>query len=298
VYVANVLNTEQTQLSTRYDLVKKYVEGETKEQRKARKALDKLAKQGQELGLYDIPYNANPLIKDKYYVLCLKHGTKYSSEYVNKLYNMVKRNCTLDIEFVCLTDNPKDINSNVKIIKLPAGIAGWWCKPYIFSNDLPLKGTILYMDLDVVIADNIDGLFTFGDNKWCTIRDFTRKMRPTWPKYNSSVIKFKSGQLDYLWKNFKKNQQSIQKTFYGDQDWLYDATHEDNPAQLYPDNWIQSWKWEVRQTRDLKYNMPRGQRQLRTIEHCEPPAGCCICVFHGDPNPENCEDPWVVKHWT
>ena len=41
----------------------------------------------------------------KNYLLCLKHGTKYGPEYVNKLYNMVKRNCSLDYEFVCLTDN-------------------------------------------------------------------------------------------------------------------------------------------------------------------------------------------------
>lgn len=291
-------NTEQTQLSTRHKLAKKYIEGETKQQRKQRKSLEKLTKLDQEAKMYDVSYNSNPLIKDKYYVLCLKHGTKYSSEYVNKLYSMVMRNCTLDIEFVCLTDNSTGINPNIKIIKLPGGIEGWWCKPYIFSNDLPIKGTVVYMDLDVVIADNIDALFTFGNDKWCTIRDFTRKMRPTWEKYNSSVIKFKTGQLAYLWQNFKENQMFIQRKFHGDQDWLYDQTYRDNPAQLYPDNWIQSWKWEIRKTRDLKYNLPKGQRRLRTIEYCEPPVGCCVCVFHGDPNPEHCEDPWVVKNWS
>jgi len=279
-------------------LAKKYVEGENKEQRKQRKALEKLAKLDQEMGLLDIPYNANPLLKDKYYVLCLKHGTKYSSEYVNKLYNMVKRNCTLDVEFVCLTDNPKDINPNVTILTLPDGIEGWWCKPYIFSNDLPLKGTVLYMDLDVVIARNIDHLFAFCPDDWCVIRDFTRKMRPSWQKYNSSIIRFKSGQLNHFWNDFKEDQTAIQRRFHGDQDWLYDvATRTKNPASLFPDNWILSWKWEIRNTRDFKPGGARGSRKLRTIEHVTPPNECCITVFHGEPNPENCEDPWVVNNW-
>lgn len=278
-------------------MVKKYIEGETKEQRKQRKALEKLAKLDQEQGRFDESYSDNPLIKDKYYVLCLKHGTKYSADYVNKLYNMIRRHCTVDIEFVCLTDNSTDINPDIKILRLPKNLSGWWCKPYMFSSDLPLKGTILYMDLDVVIAENIDKLFTYEVDNWCVIRDFTRKMRPTWPKYNSSVIRFKTGQLSYLWNDFKKSQNVIQRKFHGDQDWLYEVTHTDNPAKTFPDTWIQSWKWEIRRSKDLQYGMPRGRRKLRTVEHVKPPKDCCICVFHGDPNPDNCDDPWVVENW-
>jgi hypothetical protein len=274
-------------------MVKKYIEGETKEQRKA---LENLVNLDQELDLYDIPYNANPLIKDKYYVLCLKHGTKYSADYVNKLYSMVQRHCTLDVEFVCLTDNPNGINSNITVLKLPDYLQGWWCKPYMFSNDLPLKGTILYMDLDVVIANNIDQLFTYEPTKWCTIRDFTRIMRPQWKKYNSSVIRFQTGSLDYLWQSFKQNYTSIQRKYHGDQDWLYQETYESNPAVLYPDQWIMSWKWEIRKNKQLGRG-DRGERKLTTIENVVPVKDCCITVFHGDPNPHNCLDPWVVDNW-
>lgn len=278
-------------------MVKKYVDGESKEKRKQRKALEKLAKLDQESGRIDEPYNSNPLIKDKYYVLCLKHGTKYSADYVNKLYNMVMRNCTLDIEFVCLTDDISMLNPNIKTFILPEFLKGWWCKPYLFSNDLPLKGTILYMDLDVVIANNIDHLFTYESNHWCTIRDFTRKMRPNWDKYNSSVIRFKTGELSYLWTQFKENQKAIERKHHGDQDWLWEVTHIHNPAKLFPDEWIKSWKWEIRKSKDLRYGMPRGQRKLRIIENVIPDTNCCIAVFHGDPNPHNCEDPWVVDNW-
>mgnify|MGYP006132534673 FL=1 len=280
-------NTEQTQRYTRCKLIKKYIEGESKEQRKRRKALQKMAK-------LDQPTFTT---EEKYYIVCLKHGTLYSADYVNRLYNMVKRNCTLDYEFVCLTDEPKGIDSNVKILPLPGGIAGWWCKPYMFSKDLPLNGTVLYMDLDVVISSNIDKLITWQPNQWCTIRDFTRVMRPKWQKYNSSVVRFKTGDLDFVWTEYEKNKVEIQKRLHGDQDWLWEATRH-KQAMLYPDSWIQSWKWEVRKDKAFKPGGLRGRRTFNKIDNlAKPNIECSICVFHGDPNPEMVEDKWVVDNW-
>ena len=37
-------------------------------------------------------------------VLCMKWGTKYGPEYVNRLYGMVRRHLRGDFRFVCLTD--------------------------------------------------------------------------------------------------------------------------------------------------------------------------------------------------
>ena len=267
-----------------------------KEQRRREKALDKLAKLDQEIGRFEESYSDNPLIKDKNYILCLKHGTKYSADYVNKLYNMVQRHCTLDYEFVCLTENSKDLHPNIKVIPLPGHLSGWWCKPYMFSKDLPLKGIVLYIDLDVVISSNIDKLFTWQPNRWCTIRDFTRAMRPKWERYNSSIVKFKVGELHHVWENYNKDRIDIEKRLHGDQDWLWEATR-DQQAMLYPDSWILSWKWEVRKNRAYAAGGLRGHRKFKEIEHCKPRVECCICVFHGDPNPANCLDPWVVDNW-
>lgn len=233
----------------------------------------------------------------KYTLLCLKHGAKYGPEYVNKLYNMVKRHCTLDFDFVCLTENVNGLDPHIKTLPLPSELQGWWCKPYMYSADLPLNGTILYMDLDVVIANNIDQLFTYKPGKWCTIRDFTRAMRPKWQKYNSSVVRFEAGQLNAVWTGFKHDAKNIQRRLFGDQDWLYEATFRDNPAELYPDEWIRSWKWEIRKSREFAPGGRKGAREFKTIENVEPRKDCCVCVFHGDPNPSHCKDPWVIKNW-
>jgi len=231
------------------------------------------------------------------YILCLKHGTKYSSEYVNRLYNMCKRWCSLDFKFVCLTDNAEQLNSDIMILPIPSGLTGWWCKPYMYSKELPIQGTILYMDLDVVLSANIDKLITYQPNHWCTIRDFTRAMRPKWPRYNSSIIRFKTGELDFVWDKYIKEPKAIQSRFFGDQDYLYAETHQKKGAMLYPDSWVQSWKWEVRKSKVLELNKAKGTRKFREVENVVPRVECCVCVFHGDPNPHNCDDPWVKENW-
>ena len=72
------------------------------------------------------------------YVLCLKHGNKYSSQYVNVLYSMVKRNLTIPFKFVCLTDDPRGLDKDIQCLELPKELSGWWCKPYMYSANLPL----------------------------------------------------------------------------------------------------------------------------------------------------------------
>lgn len=242
------------------------------------------------------PVVSVPQTDSTHFVLCLKHGTKYSAEYVNKLYNMVQRNCGIAHEFVCLTDDAHGIDPRVKIIPLPGNLQGWWCKPYMYSKDLPINGTVLYMDLDVVIAGSIDKLFTYQPNHWCTIRDFTRALRPDWKRYNSSVVRFRTGELHHVWEDFQANQKDIQRRLHGDQDWLYEATRT-RQAMLYPDSWILSWKWEIRKSKEFDFHGTKGNRKFKHVESVRPRIECCITVFHGDPNPHNCADPWVIDNW-
>ena len=108
------------------------------------------------------------------YVVCLKYGTKYSAEYVNKLYNGVKRNLTIPFEFVCYTEDARGIDNGIRIEPIPLvpGVEGWWYKPMFFNPKLGLDGTILFFDLDVVVFRNIDNFFTYNPNQFCIIRDF------------------------------------------------------------------------------------------------------------------------------
>ena len=58
-----------------------------------------------------------------------------------------------------------------------------------------------------------------------------------------------------------------------------------------------SWKWEIRKNRQFATGGTKGNRKLAEIENVVPRPETCIAVFHGDPNPANCDDPWVVENW-
>ena len=97
----------------------------------------------------------------------MKWGTKYGSDYVNRLYNMVKRHTTVDFQMVCLTDRTDGIDPAVKCFPIPAlalpegAPERGWNKLSTFEPDLyGLTGNALFLDLDVVIVDNIDEFFT------------------------------------------------------------------------------------------------------------------------------------------
>ena len=100
-----------------------------------------------------------------YNFACVCYGDKYPVEYVQKLYNMVTRNTTLHINFFVFTDHVKMhkmIDGHINIREFPeTDLQGWWNKIQLFHPKVDLLGDTLYMDLDVVITDNIDCFFTY-----------------------------------------------------------------------------------------------------------------------------------------
>jgi len=89
-------------------------------------------------------------------VYSVKWGSRYSSDWVNKLYNMVSRNIKQEFTFYCLTEDPTGLSSNINIIELPEDndLEVWWNKMYLFKINSSNKK--IYFDLDVVIHDSIE----------------------------------------------------------------------------------------------------------------------------------------------
>ena len=114
-------------------------------------------------------------------VLCVRFGTRYGREYVERLRNMVSRHLTVPYEFFCLTDDQHPIDGVRSIVRPNEGYAkGWWHKVHMFDPGLGLCGRVLYFDLDVVIHQNIDKLVLGYDREFLGIRDFNRKFNPQW----------------------------------------------------------------------------------------------------------------------
>ena len=105
-----------------------------------------------------------------YNFACVCYGDKYPVEYVQKLYNMVTRNTTLHINFFVFTDHVKMQKmldgGRLYVKQFPEhDLEGWWNKMQLFHPSVDLPGTTLYMDLDVVITENIDCFFEIGEDK-------------------------------------------------------------------------------------------------------------------------------------
>lgn len=209
-------------------------------------------------------------------VACLKTGTFYGPEYVNKLYNMVKRNLTIPFRFTCITEDPKGISSAVEIIPLPYnGLSGWWNKVQIFREDVFKEGTVLFLDLDLVILKNIDRLFTYETGSFCIIKDFLRLFGDN-TKFNSSVFRFEAEQHHDIWHEYIKRKHSIETRCHGDQDWL--ELYKGTEFVTWPLEWCMSYKWEV--------------IKLNTL-----PEDCMIAVFHGKPKPSDVATQLVMNNW-
>lgn len=213
-------------------------------------------------------------------VVVVNWGTKYPPEYTHRIYNMVKRNTTRPFEFYVLTDQVH-LYPDYKTIDISKyKLTSWWTKLLLFRDDVLPTGEYLYLDLDVVLVDNIDCFFdhpSFGIS-----RDFIRPDNGITggKEYNSSVMRFTSN--PQLWKFFNNNKDkwlNLQKEihFVGDQnvisEWLNLCKYK-NP---FPDEWCSSFK---KGSERGKHAGDRSEWFGR-----QPTLGTKIVVFHGSPNP-------------
>ncbi|MEH6456919.1 MAG: glycosyltransferase [Cocleimonas sp.] len=210
-------------------------------------------------------------------IICMKWGTKYGAEYVNKLYAMVKRNLTIPFQMVCFTDNGEGVNSDVVIKDLPpldlpksAPERGWNKLTTLQNNLGGLSGEALFLDLDVVIVDNIDELFSFPA-EFAVIRDakLTRSMIG-----NTSVYRFKIGRYDDVLQSFRKNFPQVQKDYRNEQAYLSDEVRKKGDLSFWPDAWCPSYKYHCMK------KWPFNHFQDSVI-----PEGAKIIIFHGHPEP-------------
>lgn len=241
-------------------------------------------------------------------ILCMKWGDKYGADYVNRLYNMVDRHLSIPFEMVCLTDDSKGIVSEVRCfdippLDLPAGSPErGWNKLSTFEPDLyGLEGQALFLDLDVVITDNIDCFFTYKqgqeDGRFLVIHDWKRPWRITG---NTSVYRFELGAFPDVLPYFRENFDSIRKNFRNEQAFLcsFLKTHY-NTLHYWPSSWCKSYKYHC-----LK-KLPFAWWQAPTC-----PADSKIIIFHGEVNPPDAINggggkwyrhilpaPWIAEHW-
>jgi len=168
----------------------------------------------------------------KHNIVCLKWGTLYGPDYVNKLFCAVRRNITIPFTFHCFTERSQYIHPNIVIHNLPHNLpgVGWWQKLYLFSEDAPLEGRVLYIDLDTLITGNIDEIVLHNKGFICLRDLFLARMNPKYKDkfgfakdaVGSGVLSWEAGTHTQIWETFIKNPQKAIKSLHphGDQKWI------------------------------------------------------------------------------
>ena len=73
---------------------------------------------------------------DNINILCVKWGTRYNAEYVNKLYRGIQKYTKKKFTFYCFTEDPTDLVNEINVVKLKENWKGWWGKATLFSQGI------------------------------------------------------------------------------------------------------------------------------------------------------------------
>ena len=202
-------------------------------------------------------------------VYCVNWGTKYSSEYVQKLKNAVNKHLTLPHSFFVYTDQPILYDN---AIHTKYDLEGWWNKLLIFEN----TGPCLYFDLDVIIHGNIDHLLRADwhmiNSFWKTGQKYILDRPDLGTSYaNSSIMSWVDNR--YILDHFLKDPERYMFQYKGDDRYLH---HEHTYKTYEVNDKIYSYKNDR-----FKYQKDKS-----------------VALFHGKPEITDCLDHEIVmRHW-
>ena len=210
--------------------------------------------------------------------ICMKWGTLYGPEYVNRLYATARQNTTGPLRFVCLTDDTTGVRPEVECLScpevdldLPFRLRGWrklalWAP----SDQLHgLTGNWLFMDLDVVITGNIDAFFDHQPEKmFIVMQNWTQKGQGIG---NTSVFRFRVGCAPHLQENLRERFAEIRRIHRNEQIFI---SREIESMEFWPDDWCLLFKVHC---------VPRWPLRFWVEPYL--PATAKVVAFPGNPNP-------------
>ncbi len=219
-------------------------------------------------------------------VICVKWGTKFGPEYVNRLYKMVEKNLTIPHRFVCLTNEPEGIDKEIEVRPFftldDSGLPEKaWKKLGLFTDKLAdIEGRALFLDLDVVILKNIDDFFKV-EGEFVIIKDWDFKKDIIG---NSSVFRFEVNKHKDIIENFYKEGKDIRKRYRNEQAFLSYQMYKKGILSYWDKSWCVSFKRNCLRRFPLNYfQVPKEPKDAK------------ILVFHGRPNPEQAYEGFMGK---
>ena len=218
----------------------------------------------------------------------------FTGEHVNIARDMIRRNTTIPVEFVCVTDDPRGIDHEIRIVKLwdnPAPGYGRENRPNCFyrikafSREMSeiIGKRFLWVDLDAVIRGNIDHILNDpADFKIWRVDDAEMPC-------NGSLVLHRAGTRQEFWNNFDPSKvdpvhglKKINGFMGSDQSWI--------ASQMGPEDKVFGRKDGVY---SFRIHLKAGR--------ISPPEDAKIIFFHGRHNPwdeglkNRCR--WIARHY-
>ena len=209
------------------------------------------------------------------HIYTVKWGTKYSSKYVNKIYQQCKKHATSYFKFYCLTEDPSGLHSDIESIPFPEDnyYEKWWNKLYLFDeNVVKQKGEKLFLDLDVIVQSNLDSFIqyscqdkiVFVKTHWHDLEKMYEDTKHIPHKYtdlNSSILRWNDEVLNTeemrrFWKMIKDYPSQMFFYFRGLDNLFYNKFNHKN-IKYFPQGWVYSYNYGYMYPNDVERNIMR-----------------------------------------
>ena len=157
--------------------------------------------------------------------ITLKWGTKYSAQYVNKLYHSIEQTYSDKFEFHCFTDDYTDINKNCQVKSIET-LPNYNNKLFTFSKidlfaGLPFEGPYVLLDLDLLILKDLKPYFDeykfkeprIGYCYWTNPERIYESHHKGDCYVNSSFVTWDGDQLKHIYDTYISNKKIVDYKF-------------------------------------------------------------------------------------
>jgi len=213
-------------------------------------------------------------------IACVRSGTRYGIEYVQRLYAMVERNLGVPHSFVCFTDQPERCDGVDFYDASSTELTGWWLKMALFRRGWRVGRRVVYLDLDTVIINDLRPLVEV-DVDFAISKNFARMYgAKSWPcNYGSCAMVFGENFGEDVWNKFceRRGELMLSCETTGDQM----AIEKLSPHAPF-----------------LQDFLPKDFLLNHRVVGPDRPKKASVIVFGGKVKPHNSPIGWIGDAWT
>lgn len=247
-------------------------------------------------------------------IICIKWGTLFGPEYVNRLYSGVRRNIDADVRFLCMTEDRAGFHPDIEVLDLPhepfaaemdralavANRQGAMRKVSLFKPGLipDLDGPVLGFDLDVVITGDLMPILQMAPGKIVMRHDWTekRKGRPTG---HGSVFRYDPARHGFLYGDLAADPYKVVEEARGsEQRYTSHKAMEKGVFEYIPEPYVVSFKYDCNPFPVNYWRAPILPQDARVVcFHGRPKMPEAVAGYAGSWIRRSKPCDWLEDHW-